>query len=277
MITWESRTHCITEWHLPTWPYPLRFIGWGCEVGNGFGFFAHERLGGIGCQINSSRLESNSPKKVGSTWSLDLPKAPLYLQTEDELIACNRIVRQLSVFNPAKQRVAWIGDAVLRLVVPWEKGLVAEMEQKDIVHSNTNFYYDTEEPAVALRWPDGRRLVVGWLQPPQVPPALTPYLYVRDQPAMPQSGHAHCSEPAWVIHARLLVDYPAALVFRVWRNPLVLWSRGLLGRYLLSSRYLKNLWRAGEWNPGTRWNLFGLWPLLPAQSLNFGIKLEAFP
>jgi hypothetical protein len=194
----------------------------------------------------------------------------------DELITPNCIVRQLAVSNPSKNHVAWIGDAVLRLVVPWEEGLVAEVEGREIVHRNSNFYYDTEEPALALRWPDGRRLVVSWLHPPQVPPALTPYLYVRDQPAMPQHSHAHCSEPAWVIHGRLLVDYPAALVFRVWRNPLVLWSRGVFGRYLISTRYLRNLWRAGEWHPGTRWNLFGLWPLLPAQSLNFGINLEAF-
>jgi hypothetical protein len=275
MITWDQQTHCITEWQVPAWTHPLRFTGWGCEVGNGFGFFAHERLGGFGCRIKEFHLESSSPGKVASAWSIDLPKAKLKVHTSDELISPHRLMRQLAVSNPSKPHVAWIGDAVLRLVVPWEEGLVAEVEGREIIHSSSNFYQDTEEPSVALRWADGRRLVVSWLQPPQVPPALTPYLYVRDQPAMPQHSHAHSAEPAWVIHARLLVDYPAALVFRVWRNPLVLWSRGSLGRYLISTRHLRNLWRAGEWHPGTRWNLFGLWPLQPGESLDFSISIEA--
>lgn len=275
MITWDQQTHCVTEWRVPAWPRPLRLTGWGCEVGNAFGFFAHERLGGFGCKIKDFHLESSPFGKVGSRWLIDLPKARLELQTGNELISPNRIIGQLLISNPCKKRVAWIGDAVLRLVVPWEEGLVAELEQREIVHRSTNFYYDTEEQSVALRWADGRRLVVSWLKPPQAPPALTPYLYLRDQPAMPQSLHAHCAEPAWVIHARLLVDYPAALVFRVWRNPLVLWSRGFLGRYLLSTRYLKKLWRAGEWHPGTRWNLFGLWPLRPGESLDMFINIEA--
>jgi hypothetical protein len=275
MITWDHQTNCLLTWQVPHWPQPLRFTGWGIEVGNAFGFFAQERLGGFGCRIESGHLEPTSATSLGGTWHIKFPKAELQVTTLDELVSPEIIIRHLSVTNRSRHEMAWLGDAVLRLVIPWEEGVTAEVEQRTIVHRGSNFYYDTEEPEVALRWPDGRRLVVGWHKRTNVPPALTPYLYVRDQPTLPRFSYSHCAVPSWVIHGRLLVDYPAALVFRVWRDPLVMWSRGFIGRYLISTRHIRNLWRAGEWHPGTRWNLFGLWPLLPQQSLQFSLKITA--
>jgi len=275
MLSWDKRTNCITEWRVPGWPRPLNFIGWGCEVGNGFGFFAHERLGGLYCRIESRQLERPSPTKIGSRWQIKLPQTRLNLQTVNEMIRPNQIIRNLAVTNPSEKNIAWITDAVIRLVVPREEGLVAEFEQRDLVHKGSNFYHETEEPEVSLRWADGRRLVVRWLEKPYTIPALTPYLYVRDQPATPQYNDYPRSLPAWVIHARLLVDYPAAFVFRLWRDPCVIWSRGFFGRYLLKRRYLKYFWRGGELHPGLKWYIFGIWPLVAKQSFNYTIMIEA--
>jgi hypothetical protein len=275
MLTWDPKTNCIIEWQVPHWPQPLRFSGWGFEFGNWFGFFAHERLGGIGCKIINNELSTNGSTKLVSTWEIQFHKARLQAQLTDELVAPTRLMRTLTITNLSKKKIAWIGDAVLRMVLPWEEGLVAEVEQKEIIHRNSNFYHDTEDLEVALRWSDGRGLTVSRDGYPDAPPGLTPYLYVRDQPAMPQYSHAHCVNPAWVIHARCLVDYPAAFVFRLWRNPLILWSRGIIGRYVLSPGRLINLWRAGEWRPGQKWSLFGVWPLKPEEVLSMTVKVEA--
>jgi hypothetical protein len=272
MIAYNPQTNCITEWNIENWPRPLNFTGWGCEVGNWFGFFAHERLGGTACEIVKRRLEPQGPTRLGSHWLIKLPKAILDINLLDE-ISENKIARNLSVSNYSDD-ISWLGDAVIRVVVPWEEGLTAELEHREIVHRNSNFYYDTEDPEVALRWTDGRRLVVRWLGLPVAPAALTPYLYVRDQPARHYaSGHA--VSPAWVIHARLLVDYPAALVWRLWRNPLVLWSRGGWGRFLISPCRLQNHWRTREWKSGYRTSIYGLWPLAGKDVLNFSVEVEA--
>ncbi len=274
MIDWDSQSNCLTSWQVPGWPRPLRFTGWGCEVGNWFGFFSQDFLSGIACQIERCQLGPADGARLGSHWVIKLPKAKFSIQTLDELVAPNAMIRKLTITNPSPD-IAWIGDAVLRLVVPWEEGLVAELEQQEIAHQGTNFYYDTEEAAVSLRWPDGRRLLVQWLERPEAPLAMTPYLYVRDQPVLPNHNHPLWANPGWVIHARLLVDYPAALVFRLWRNPFVLWGRGFLGRHLVSNKRFKNLWRAGEWKIHKRSFLCGLWPLMPAQSLKLTMKIEA--
>jgi hypothetical protein len=274
-MKWQQDTNCITEWQIPSWPERLSFLGWGCEVGNGFGFFAHERLGGFGCQILGRELIPSNGNSLESNWQIKLPKAKLAIHLHDELISPTYLSRKISVTNNSRL-FSWIGDAVLRLVIPWEEGLVAELGGQDIDHKNANTYHETEEPSVSLRWVDGKRLVVSWGNKKNLPPALTPYLYVRDQPFIPKySDRLSYSRRVWVIHARLLVDYPAALVFRLWRNPFVMWDRGFFGRYLLSTHYARKYWRGGELRPGVKRLIFGLWPLLPSQSLNFDISVEA--
>jgi hypothetical protein len=275
MFKWEHNNNCVTEWQPSNWPQPLRITGWGCEVGNGFGFFSQEALGGYGCHIIKRDLHPTGPQLLGSTWQIKLPKAKIDIRMLDEITSPNSIVRHISVSNAQPQSVSWLYDSVLRLAIPWEEGLVARLEQRDILHKNSNFYYETEKSEVALHWADGRRLSIKWQQKPDTPLAMTPYLYVRDQPAIPKYGQASCATPAWVIHARTLVDYPPAVVFRLWRDPLVIWSRGFFGRYLISSRYLKYLWRGGELHPGMKWFIFGLWPFLPKQSFSFSVIIEA--
>jgi hypothetical protein len=274
MLIRDPQTNCLTEWQVPDWPQPLRFSGCGCEVGNWFSFFAHERLGGFGNRIIDRELSTSNSTRIASAWQIKLFRTMIQIRLTDELVSPFTLIRNLEVSNLSGKCVAWLGDAVLRLVIPWEEGLVAEIEHKRITHKNSNFYHDTEEPEVALRWSDGRRLTVAWVKPPVMPPAMTPYLYVRDQPAMPRYSHRHAATPAWVVHARCLVDYPAALAFRVWRNPFIFWSRGVIGRYLVSPRKLKEFWRGGEWRPGRRWLLTGLWPLRPHEVLNMVVKIE---
>ena len=274
MISWDHQTNCITKWDVPGWVQPINFTGWGCEVGNWFGFFAHEKPGGIACQIKDVKLAPTSPEAIGSSWWIRLPKADFHLQTIDE-ISSTSILRTLTLRNPSKS-ISWLGDMVIRLAVPWEPGLVAEQAGKIISHKNSNFYYDSEEPEISLHWPNGHKLTVGFLNQENVPLALTPYLYVRDQPALPgYELHPLWGKPAWIIHARLLVDYPAALVFRLSRNPFVLWSRSILGRFVISTKHFGKLWRAGEWKVHKRRSLFGLWPILPDQSLSYTVKIVA--
>jgi hypothetical protein len=273
MISWDPETNCLLQWQIPNWPQPLRFTGWGVEVGNFFGFFAHERLGGRACRIEQRELNPTGPDILGSTWHIRLPKAWLRLRTMDEVAAPNQLHRQLWVSPLHNSGISWLGDAVLRLVVPWEKGLMAEVEGREIPHQGSNFYHDTEGQEVALRWPDGRRLQVKWVEYPNVPPALTPYLYVRDQPAMPRYPYRHCAVPGWVVHARVLVDYPASFLY-YWSR-VKLWDRGILGRYLNIPKRFGHRWRAGEWGLPGRGHLFGLWPLISPQEINFSIKITA--
>lgn len=275
MLKWNEKNNCLIEWHPSNWPKPLIITGWGCEMGNGFGFFSQEGLGGYGCRIMGRDLQPVSTQSLGSTWQIQFPKARMDIRLIDEIASSTSIIRHISVTNPHSRHVSWLFDSVLRLAVPWEDGLVAHLEQRDLVHRNSNSYYETEEPEVALRWADGRGLSVRWLKKPNVPLAMTPYLYVRDEPAMPRNPQAGCATPSWVIHARTLVDYPPAYVFRLWPDPLVIWSRGFLGRYLISPKYVKSAWRGGELHPGLRRFVFGLWPFLPHQSLDFSIMIEA--
>jgi len=184
------------------------------------------------------------------------------------------MVRRLTIVNDRRE-TSWIGDLVIRSVVPWEPGLVAEIEGQMLEHQDNNFYYDTEELVVGLRWPDGRQLLVKWLEAPDVPPAFTHYLYIRAQPAMPWLGHKHCMARAWVVHARLLVDYPAAFVYRYARNPFVFWDRGLIGRFFIRPQRLGHRWRAGEWKQPGRGSLMGLWPLCKGQALSLSIEMIA--
>lgn len=274
LITWDHHTNCITNWTVPGWSQPISFTGWGCEVGNWFGFFAHEKPGGLACQIKDVKLEPTSPTEISSSWWIRLPKANFHIQNFDE-ISSTSIFRTLTLCNPSNS-ISWLGDAVIRLAVPWEQGLVAEQAGKIISHKNSNFYYDTEDSEMSLNWANGHRLTVNFLDQQNVPLPLTPYLYVRDQPALPgYEMHPLWGKPTWIIHARLLVDYPAALMYRLWRNPFVLWSRSRLGRFLLPTKHLGKLWRAGEWGVHKRCSLFGLWPMLPDQTMSFSIKITA--
>ncbi len=270
MISWDDRTNCLTSWQTPDWQEPLRLSGWGVEVGNWYGFFAHEQAVGRNTRIDKKHLEPPTQTFLGSSWWIRLPRARLEIQTADQWVSPQSVIRSLTVRNNART-VSWLGDTVLRVAIPWEEGLVAVREGRDIEHANKNFYYDTEETEVALRWPDGRRLTVGWQEPPQAPPAFTPYLYVRDQPAWPRSKNPGFHVPLWVIHARLLVDYPAAFVYQGRRYPMIFWSRGGLGRYLVNPVRLRRLWRAAEWGARRGASLYGLWPLHIDQYLKMNI------
>jgi hypothetical protein len=272
MMKWDPLTNCLTEWQVPGWPKPLSFSGWGCEVGNWFGFFAHERLGGRHCQIHKYQLPAPSVTRLESSWQVILPQAQFSLHLCDELIAPNALKRNLTVKNLAKG-VSWIGDAVIRTVVPWEAGLTADIEGQALEHEDKNYYHDTEASQVALRWADGRRLTLAWEKPPEVPPTLMPNLYVRDQPRMVQYDHLHSNSRAWVLHARLLVDQPASFVYR-WSR-FLFWDRTALGRRVVSPPRLAHRWRAAEWKLGGRGSLYGLWPLSPDLSLNLSIIITA--
>lgn len=272
MLIYDPHTNCLLEWHIPNWPQPLKLTGWGCEVGDWFGFFAHERLGGRNCRIVNRQLEPVNGNRLASSWDITLPQGKFSIKLVDEFISPNSLFRNLSVKNIAPE-FSWVGDAVIRMVVPWEEGLIAQLEQRNILHENKNYYYDTEESEVALKWADGRHLVIKWMHPLVSPPTFTPYLYVRDQMVMAKYGHMHCDTRAWVIHARLLVDQPASFVYR-WSR-FLLWDRSILGRYFISARRLAHRWRAGEWRLPGRSSLYGLWPLYPDQELQLSIMITA--
>jgi len=273
VVTWDPETNCVTAWRVPDWPTPLVFSGWGCEIGNWFGFFAHERLGGIACHIREAKLAKVTEGTLTSSWSIQLPHGAFALSLADQLRSPSQIVRHVSAWNNGRE-IGWIGDLVIRTVIPWEPGLLAIVDGRIIEHPDDNRCYETEEPCVYLRWPDGRTLAVTRRQEQNVPPAFTAYTYVRAQPAMPQYKHRHSSTRAWVIHTRLLVDYPAAFVYRYARNPVVFWSRGALGRFILSPKRLADRWRAHEWGRPGRGNLYGLWGLEPDQILSMNAEIR---
>jgi len=270
---WNLDTGCLEEWKVPGWTGPLKPLGWGCEVGNWLGFFSQERLDGLACRIHEKTVV-HQDQGMTSRWLISLPHAVLTLELEDRLVGPGRMKRSLRVINPGAF-ISWLGDVVIRLVIPAEAGLEAIVGGARHMHAGKNRYLETEEPEVSLCWPDNRRLNVRWDTGGDWPPSFTRYLYVRDQPAIARRGHRHASVPTWVVHARLLVEDPAAFVYRWARNPLVLWSRGIIGRWLVRPRHLAARWRAAEFGLAGRGTLYGLWPLKPGQSLKMHVIVEA--
>lgn len=270
----DGETNCLIKWIIPDWEKPLEIYGWGCEVGNWFGFFAHERLGGISCKIKKIKSSESTINPIRSEWNISLPKAFLKISLADNWVRENKIIRELKLKN-IKDNFSWLGDMVLRMVIPWERDLVAKVNDTIIQHENKNFYYDSEKKDVLLKWSDGRTLTVKFKGNHKIPPVFTRYLYVRDQPAYPELGFKYCKKRSWVLHARYLVDYPAAYVYRYARNPFILWDRDGMGKHLISLSKLKERWRAAEFRKEGRGSLYGLWPLKPLEECSFSIEIEA--
>lgn len=270
----DINTGCVTKWSIPNFG-EMSFLGSGCEFSDWFSFFAHERLGGFGIKIRNIEID-HSDLRAQSKWDVKTRKSHFIAEVMIEEKAPNLLVQSLKLIAQPSRPLSWLGDAVLRFVIPLENGLRAKVDGVSLDHKNSNTMVETENREVELCWLDGRILKFRWANGyPRCPLPMTPYLYARDQPANLKRGHKHCSRPAWVLHARLLVEMPAAFVFRFFRNPGVFWDRPKFFKILSDRLDLYRYWRAGEFQLSKRKQTQGLWPFKPGEGVELEIELEA--
>lgn len=208
---------------------------------------------------------------VRTFWEIQLPLAFLEIKTFD-FFNKNTIERSLIVKN-IKNNYSWLRDIVIRTVIPWEENSFGILGERIIYHENKNFYNDCEDSKVYVIL-NNIKLEFLWDNIINVPPNFTRYFYIRDQPQSNRYKYEYCKERSWIIHARLHVDYPAAYIYRIWREPFVFFSRGFVGKYLVNPLRLRNRWRGSEFKVKGIGDLYGVWPIKPDHEMEIKIRLE---
>lgn len=270
----DEKTGCITKWKIPHFG-EVKFLGSGCEFTDWFSFFAHERLGGFGIKLKKISIEKIEIK-VTSQWDIKTKKGHFNVLVSFEEKYPNLIIQKLKITAQPSQTISWLGDAVIRFVIPANKDSKAFVENKYWTHNNSNTMIETEGREIRLQWAQNKEMRFRWSDAfPKCPISMTPYLYARDQPARPEDRHKHSSVPSWVLHGRLLTEMPAAFVFRFFRNPGVIWDRPKIYKILFNRLNLYKYWRAGEFKVAHRKQTQGLWPFKPGESIELSAELEA--
>lgn len=270
----DEKTGCITKWKIPHFG-EVKFLGSGCEFTDWFSFFAHERLGGFGIKFKNMGISYNE-SKAWSKWDVKMKKGHFIAETAIEARSPTLLIQSLKLVASPSKSLSWLGDAVIRFVLPLEEGVKAKIEEGLFEHKNSDTMMETERKEIELCWPNGNTLKFRWSDGfPKCPISMTPYLYARDQPARPKDGHKHSSVDAWVLHARILTEMPAAFVFRFFRNPGVIWDRPKIYKILFNRLNLYKYWRAGEFKVAHRKQTQGLWPFKPGESIELSAELEA--
>jgi len=270
----DEKTGCITKWRVSEFG-DVNFLGSGCEFTDWFSFFAHERLGGFGIKFKKISIKNNDTKVI-SHWDIKTKKGHFIAIVSFEEKCPNLLDQRLKLTAQPSRKTSWLGDAVVRFVVPSVGGSKAFVEGKYCNHNNSNTMIETEESEIRLKLAQNKELKFRWSEEfPKCPLSMTPYLYARDQPARPQDQHKHSSVPSWVLHGRVLTEMPAAFVFRFFRNPGVIWDRLKIYKILFNRLNLYSYWRAGEFKLEHRKQTQGLWPLRPGESIELSVELEA--
>lgn len=267
-ISIDKNTGCLKK--IVIFDREIEFLGWGIEIGDGIGFFAQERESGWRVKIINKKIEVGE-RRVETIWELKLPLAFLKIKTFD-LFDQNEIIRSIIVKN-IRNNYSWLRDIVIRTVIPWEENSFGILGERVIFHQDTNFYNDCEEDKISLQL-NKVKIDFLWQNILNIPPSFTKYFYIRDQPKNNKYKFEYCKKRSWVIHARLHVDYPAAYIYRIWREPFVFFSRGVLGKYLINPLKLKERWRAGEFNKEGKSNLYGVWPIKMGEQIEAKIQIS---
>ena len=274
MIEIEESTGCLMKWKNPEFG-EVNFIGSGCEFSDWFSFFSHERLGGLDISVRKIGM-SASDKGFTSKWDIKTKKGSFSVEVDFQEKSMNVLFQRVIIVAKQTVPVSWLGDAVVRFVLPTEAGMMAVVENCSAEHTASNTMRETEARSVSLQWPDGRSLNFKWAEGfPRHPIAMTPYLYIRDQAASPQEKHKHSSMPSWILHGRLLTEMPSAFVFRFSRNPGVLWDLQEIQKRLFQRLSLYNYWRAREFQTHKRLQTQGLWAFRAGERVELAVELEA--
>ena len=270
----DISTGCVTKWLIPDFG-EINFLGFGCEFTDWFSFFAHERLGGFGIKVKKISIE-NDDTKVISNWDIKTKKGHFIAIVSFEEKCQNLLVQRLKLTAQPSREISWLGDAVVRFVVPAVEDSKAFVEGKYWNHNNSNTMIETEEREIRLKLAQNKELKFRWSDGfPRCPLSMTPYLYVRDQPPRPKDQHKHSSVSSWVLHGRVLTETPAAFVFRFFRNPGFMWDRAKICKILFNRFNLYKYWRAGEFRVSRRKQTQGLWPFRPGEGVELKVELEA--
>jgi len=253
--------------NLSTKDSKVDFIGGGIEFGDWFSFYSQERDNKI--IVQNKNLGSNSSFTNNFKVNLKLGAYDIF---DMNYLDNDSFIKKIIIRN-IKYPYSWLGDAVIRIVINCEEVNSILIENNQIKHENRNFYNDFETDQVIVKMKNGKNLLFSWIDHlSHAPNAFTRYIYVRDQPEI-KTRH-HYLPKSWVIHFRYLVDYPAAYVFRLARNPFVWWSKGILGRNIIKPEKLYKFWRAQEWKSKRRGQLQGLWPLEYGEEIALAVKTE---
>lgn len=268
-----NEINCLEKWDFDDEHEPLNFYGWGIEIGNWFGFFSHENSGGVACKVLQAEFISNHDE-ITSNFTISLPKATFQLSVQDLILNRKSIIRKFSIIN-SSTKISWIGDCVIRTAIPLkEKKIKGFLENETVQHNGYNFYRDTEDDIVSLIINNSYKFKNEFIYANYSSPNITKYNYLRDQPKNKKLNQKQYTENCWIIHSRLLVDFPSAYVFRFAKNPFVFWDRHFVGNILFKYFHLKHYWRRCEWGAHGRGATYGLWALKPQEKLELIIKNE---
>jgi len=203
--------------------------GWGCEVGNWYGFFSQEKVGGRNVQV-LDRSVLAGVATITARFEVALPRARVSLRST-ETLHDGIIEREYSL---EALDASYIGDFVLRSGFEsrtWFEGMIGKYR---LQHRHRDRMVQIKTKAGTLSSPDLR--VVSALCDARFPQRFDLLTYLRDEP----SG-------LWIIHHRLLTrggdcdDY-------------VLQMRGgymsVNGEWLIPRIARRLLWRFSERNRG---------------------------
>ncbi|MFN0135506.1 MAG: hypothetical protein ACKVS9_05230 [Phycisphaerae bacterium] len=208
----------------------IRFTGGGCEFGDWYGFFSHERLGGNRVTINKCEVNSAQDRANG-TIVVALPCGEYEFRFDDRLDAGT--LRR--TYHLKSVGVGAMGDMVIRSAVR-----AADFQRGDIAgrapaHVGLNRFMQHETSSARLIG-NGIELAFD-ADVPDAPGRLGMYTYLRDQP-----------DGQWIMHHRLLTECAASdeYVLRVrhaaYSSKSSFWVKSLRGV----------LWRACEKHPWIR-------------------------
>lgn len=208
----------------------IELTGGGCEFGDWYGFFSHEKMGGNSVEVLRSRVDVTDS---GATGEIDvrLPKGEYRLRFEERLRE-GRLDREYVLEGLG---AGALGDFVIRTTAAKTHFPSGEIREQTLAHIGENRMHQH-----AVR---GARLIADdvalefQLTDVDAPGRLGVYTYLRDEPT-----------GLWVMHHRLLTEADASdeYVLRVrysaFTSARSWWVRPLR----------RVLWRACERNPWIR-------------------------
>lgn len=208
----------------------IRFTGGGCEFGDWYGFFSHEKLGGNRVTINLCNVNAAQDRANG-TIAVALPCGEYEFRFDDRLDAGT--LRR--TYHLKSLGVGAMGDMVIRSAASAAEFERGEIAGRAPAHEGLNRFMQYETRAARLIG-NGIELVFD-ADVPDAPGRLGMYTYLRDQP-----------DGQWIMHHRLLTEsgHSDEYVLRVrhgaFSSKSSPWVKALRGP----------LWRACEKHPWIR-------------------------
>jgi len=208
----------------------IELSGGGCEFGDWYGFFSHEKMRGNGVDVLDSRVSVSAAGATGD-FRVRLPRGEYRLQFNESL-RDGQLHREYTLDGIGEGA---LGDFVLRTTVPKRGFSTGELDGRRLEHTNANRMHQLPVRSARLFGDDASLEFT--LDFVEAPTRLGIYTYLRDEPT-----------GLWVMHHRLLTESVASdeYIFRV-RHSIFSSARS---PWVKPLRHI--LWRACERHPWIR-------------------------